>query len=202
MYAWRHDGQAESLGRCPQILASPAMRHFLTCHDGQAESLGRCPQIPASPAMRHLFTYHLLLISSSPVRFLALRVGVPVGRHLYRRLWVPFLPDSLCAAPMSFCVVAHLMPIVRFWCCQLWAGIESSPRSAAGFSSVMFSSLSLGVECCVSMIFVLCCCGSSIGCCGDSVCKCMYVVLGVGGAGGGAFVVPSRCAWGGWAFFL
>ena len=71
-------------------------------------------------------------------------------------------------------------------------------RSAAGFSSVMFSSLSLGVECCVSVVvvlcFVSCCCGSSIGCCGGSVWKCVCVVLGVSGAwAGGGAGVPSRC---------
>ena len=66
------------------------------------------------------------------------------------------------------------------------------------FSSVILSSLSLGVECCVFIVVVLgcvsCCCGSSIGWCGGSVCKCMCVVPGSGGvwASGGA-VVTSRC---------
>ncbi len=76
--------------------------------------------------------------------------------------------------------------------------ISSLPWNAAGLSSVMFSSVSLGVECFVSMVAVLgcvsCCCGSSIGCRGGSVCKCMYVVSGSGGAwAGGGAVVPSLC---------
>ena len=77
-------------------------------------------------------------------------------------------------------------------------GSNRLPWNATEFSSVMFSSVSLGVECFVSMVAVLgcvsCCCGSSIGCRGGSVCKCVCVVSGSGGAwafGGG--VVPSRC---------
>jgi len=77
-------------------------------------------------------------------------------------------------------------------------GSNRLPWNAAGFSSVMFSSLSLGVECCVSVVVVLycvsCCCGSSIGCCGGSVWECVCVVLGVSGAwAGGGAGVPSRC---------
>ena len=52
-------------------------------------------------------------------------------------------------------------------------GVILRSRSAAFFFFVMFSSLSLGVECRVSVVVVLgcvsCCCGSSIGCCGGSV---------------------------------
>ena len=79
-----------------------------------------------------------------------------------------------------------------------WWGSNRLPWNAAGFSSVMLSSGSLVVKCCVSVVVMLGCvrcrCGSSIGCCGGSVWKCVCVVFGVDGvwAGGGA-VVPSRC---------
>ena len=78
---------------------------------------------------------------------------------------LPLTPPSLCAEPMFFCVLTPLMPIVRFWCCQLWAGI-ASPTSecgsvffchawnAAEFSSVVFSSVSVGVKCCVSLLLL------------------------------------------------
>ena len=55
----------------------------------------------------------------------------------------------------------------------------------AGFSCVM-SSLSLGVECCTSVVVVLsmvCGCGSAVGYYVGSVCKCMCVVPGVGATG-------------------
>ncbi len=64
-------------------------------------------------------------------------------------------------------------------------GSNRLPWNAAGFPSVMLSSLSVGVECCVSVVVMLgcvrCCCGSSIGCCGGSVIKYVCVVLGVDG---------------------
>ena len=52
----------------------------------------------------------------------------------------------------------------------------------AGFSCVM-SSVSLGVECCTSEVVVLgmvCSCGSAVGYCVRSVCKCMCFVPEVG----------------------
>ena len=64
---------------------------------------------------------------------------------------------------------------------------ESSlrPGGSVGFSCVMSSSVSLGIDgcasvrCCVFVVVVLgcvsCCCGSSVGCCGGSVCKFMCI---------------------------
>ena len=55
----------------------------------------------------------------------------------------------------------------------------------AGFSCVM-PNVSLGVECCTSMVVVLgmvCGCDLAIGHCVGSVCQCMCVVPGIGAAG-------------------
>ena len=92
----------------------------------------------------------------------------------------PYLPPSLCLSQFLLCIFL------------IWGfGVVLRSRSAVVFSFVMLSSLSLGVECCVSVVDVLCrvscCCGSSIGCCGVSVCgfcveMCVCVVLGVSGA--------------------
>ena len=88
-------------------------------------------------------------------------------------------PDLLVTfEPVSSLFLCHLGQLGGF-------GVILRSRSAAGFSSVMLSSVSLGVKCCASKVVVVGCvrcrCGSSIGCCGVSVCKCMCLVPGSGG---------------------